>query len=89
MRYRVCRNRKVWKELPHAIHEELELPKVSVVVCSYNGGRTLRECLDSLMRVDFPDYEVILIDDGSTDETSQIAAECKYSPKGWSAVKLG
>ena len=67
--------RRVWKELPHAIHEELELPKVSVVVCSYNGGRTLRECLDSLMRVDFPDYEVILIDDGSTDETSQIAAE--------------
>lgn len=50
-------------------------PRVSVVVCSYNGGATLRECLDSLMRLDYPDYEVILVDDGSTDDTPQIAAE--------------
>ena len=67
--------RQVWKNLPHAIHEKQELPKVSVVVCSYNGGRTLRECLNSLMRLDFPDYEVILINDGSTDETAEIAAD--------------
>lgn len=49
-------------------------PRVSVVVCSYNGGATLEECLYSLSALDYPDYEVILVDDGSTDETPEIAA---------------
>lgn len=49
-------------------------PRVSVVVCSYNGGSTLAECLESLSRIRYPDYEVILVDDGSTDGTAAIAA---------------
>ncbi len=49
-------------------------PKVSVVVASYNGGRTLPACLDSLRHLNYSDYEVILVDDGSTDNTAQIAA---------------
>ncbi len=48
---------------------------VSVIVCSYNGGRTLAACLDSLGRLNYPDYEVILVDDGSTDDTAYIAAQ--------------
>ena len=48
-------------------------PRVSVVVASYNGERTLKACLDSLDRLNYPDYEVILVDDGSTDTTRQIA----------------
>lgn len=48
-------------------------PKVSVIVASYNGDRTLKACLDSLQRLNYPDYEVILVDDGSTDTTGQIA----------------
>jgi O-antigen biosynthesis protein len=48
-------------------------PRVSVVVASYNGERTLKACLDSLERLNYPDYEVILVDDGSTDSTQQIA----------------
>ena len=51
-----------------------EAPRVSVVVCSYNGGRTLEACLHSMRALDYPDYEVILIDDGSTDDTRAIAA---------------
>jgi O-antigen biosynthesis protein len=50
-------------------------PKVSVVVASYNGGKTLRTCLESLLRLNYPDYEIILVDDGSTDDTPKIAAE--------------
>jgi O-antigen biosynthesis protein len=50
-------------------------PRVSVVVCSFNGGATLRECLTSLLALDYPDYEVIVIDDGSTDHTPQILAD--------------
>ena len=49
-------------------------PKVSVVVASYNGARTLKACLASLQRLNYPDYEVLLVDDGSTDSTPQIAA---------------
>lgn len=50
-------------------------PFVSVIVCSYNGATTLAACLDSLGRLDYPAYEVILVDDGSTDNTREIAAQ--------------
>ena len=49
-------------------------PFVSVIVCSYNGGKTLASCLESLGKIDYPNYEVILVDDGSTDDTREIAA---------------
>lgn len=49
-------------------------PKVSVVVASYNGGKTLPACLTSLERLNYPNYEVILVDDGSKDDTQQIIA---------------
>jgi GT2 family glycosyltransferase len=48
-------------------------PRVSVVVCTFNGARTLRECLDGVCAVDYPDFEVIVVNDGSTDETATIA----------------
>jgi len=47
-------------------------PKVSVVVCTYNGARTLEQCLHSLLRLDYPDFEVIVVDDGSEDDTASI-----------------
>ncbi len=49
-------------------------PRVSVIVCSYNGAKTLDRCLESLKEVDYPDFEVVLVDDGSTDNTPEIAA---------------
>ncbi|HEY5915499.1 MAG TPA: glycosyltransferase, partial [Verrucomicrobiae bacterium] len=48
-------------------------PRVSVVVASYNGERTLNACLNSLEELDYPDFEVILVDDGSNDATPEIA----------------
>ncbi len=48
-------------------------PKVSVVVASYNGARTLEACLDSLRRLNYQDLEVVFVDDGSTDNTPEIA----------------
>ena len=50
-------------------------PRVSVVVCSYNGARTIRDTLEGLKRLEYPDFEVIVVNDGSTDATPQIAAE--------------
>lgn len=48
-------------------------PSVSVIVCSYNGARTIGECLQGLAQLDYPNYEVIVVDDGSTDDTAAIA----------------
>ncbi len=53
---------------------EGDWPSVSVVVCSCNGAGTLRECLDGMAQLDYPDYEVIVVNDGSTDATASIAA---------------
>jgi O-antigen biosynthesis protein len=49
-------------------------PMISVVVACYNGGRTLQSCLDSLTRLNYPSYQVIVVDDGSTDITAQVAS---------------
>ena len=46
-----------------------------MLVCAYNGSRTIRECLEGLMRLDYPDYEVIVVNDGSTDGTADIVGE--------------
>jgi glycosyltransferase involved in cell wall biosynthesis len=59
--------------LPH--RALAESPFVSVIVCAYNGGRTLPRCLESLGKINYPNYEVILVDDGSTDNTPEIAAQ--------------
>ncbi len=48
-------------------------PRVSVVVCTHNGGRTLPQCLERLRALDYPDYEVIVVDDGSSDGSAEIA----------------
>jgi len=49
-----------------------ETPRVSVIVCTYNGGKTLDQCLRSLQQLNYPDYEIIVVDDGSTDNTREI-----------------
>ena len=48
-------------------------PRVSVVICAYNAGDTLDDCLDSLGRLRYPDFEVIVVNDGSSDATGDIA----------------
>lgn len=47
-------------------------PKVSVIVCSYNGGKTLPDCLRALDEVRYPNFEIVMVDDGSKDDTHHI-----------------
>ena len=49
-------------------------PKATVLVAAYNAASTLGECLASISELNYPDYETIVIDDGSTDSTSEIAS---------------
>ena len=49
-------------------------PRVSVVVCVYNGEKTLADCLAGASRLDYPDFEVIVVDDGSSDGSAPIAS---------------
>lgn len=48
-------------------------PKISVVVCTHNGSRTLEECLTGIGRLVYPNQEIIVVDDGSEDDTAEIA----------------
>jgi O-antigen biosynthesis protein len=51
------------------------IPMVSVVICAYNAERTMRPCLESLRKLDYPNYEVVIVDDGSRDRTAEIAMD--------------
>ena len=50
-------------------------PKVSIVVPAYNAAATVGACLTSLKSLNYPNYETIVVDDGSTDSTAAIAKE--------------
>jgi glycosyltransferase involved in cell wall biosynthesis len=57
---------------------DVEWPRVSVVVCTYNGAQTIRDCMEGLARLEYPDFEVIVVNDGSTDQTAQIVSEYPF-----------
>lgn len=50
-------------------------PKVSVIVAARNEARNIREALSSLLQLDYPDYELIVVDDRSEDATGAIVDE--------------
>ncbi len=47
--------------------EPSQYPFVSVIILNYNGKHHLKTCLDSVLKTDYPNFEVILVDNGSTD----------------------
>jgi glycosyltransferase involved in cell wall biosynthesis len=50
-------------------------PRASVIVAAYNAAATVAACLRSLKLLNYPDYEVIVVDDGSSDDTARIATD--------------
>jgi GT2 family glycosyltransferase len=65
--------RAAYRELPLG-GADRSAPRVSVVVCTLNGAATIGETLDAIERLEYPDVEAIVIDDGSTDATAEIVA---------------
>ena len=59
-------------DAPFSLEKRHAWPRVSVVVCAYNAADTLEDNLRSLERLTYPDYEIILVNDGSKDATGEI-----------------
>lgn len=51
------------------------IPQISVIMPVYNGGRYLREAVDSILNQTFREFEFIIIDDGSTDDTWSVLTD--------------
>ena len=65
-----------WKKLRY-LREDIEpvsTPLISILVPARNESRILSQSLDSLLKQDYPNYEVLVIDDHSEDNTYEIAA---------------
>ncbi|MFQ5588553.1 MAG: poly-beta-1,6-N-acetyl-D-glucosamine synthase [Nitrospiria bacterium] len=65
--------RREWRKPVAHTPPALEIhPKVSILIPCHNEAETIRETIESLDRLYYPDYEVIAINDGSTDRTGEI-----------------
>ena len=55
---------------------------VTIIVPVYNVEKYIYECVDSLIKQTYKNIEIILIDDGSTDETAEIADRLERTSNG-------
>ena len=53
-----------------------DMSKVTVVIPNYNGSRFLRDCMDALKEQSFKDFDVVIVDNGSKDNGTDIVREC-------------
>lgn len=60
---------------------------ISIIVPVYNTEKYIERCLDSVMKQDYPNFEVILVNDGSTDESGIIIQKYKEMYENISYIK--
>ncbi|HEX6915556.1 MAG TPA: glycosyltransferase family 2 protein [Chitinophagaceae bacterium] len=57
-----------------SIAEGASTPLVSVITALYNSGQYINEAIDSVLEQTYPNWEMLIVDDGSTDESAEIVA---------------
>jgi len=60
---------KAQKKIQTQTQESKAWPKVAIIVLNWNGWRDTIECLESLQRLTYPNYQIIVVDNGSTDDS--------------------
>lgn len=60
-------------------NKEKKFPKISIILPARNEEKFIRHCIDSLLKQDYPDFEIILVNDESTDKTLEIMKEFEKS----------
>ena len=58
----------------HSVQDRMNTPRVSVVVPTYNRAGLIGRAVESVVKQTYADWELIMVDDGSTDETADVAA---------------
>ena len=53
------------------------MPKISIIIPVYNTEKTLKRCLNSILDQKYEDYEIILVNDGSKDNSEKVILEYK------------
>lgn len=76
----------------HLPLDTCHLPPVSIVVAAYNSADTIARCIEALLKLDYPDREIIVVDNASTDRTRDIAKSFPVRVideprRGWPAAR--
>lgn len=66
--HRIARRRRAEEQAE--LHFSRELPPLSVIICAHEESENLRNNLQSILEQDYPEYEVVVINDGNTDESA-------------------
>jgi glycosyltransferase involved in cell wall biosynthesis len=69
--------------------KEKTFPSVSVAIITYNQREFLRECIDSVLNQDYPNFEIVVADDASTDGTQEMLKEYDIKNPGKFVLCLG
>jgi len=71
------------------LHDAEAWPHISIIVPARNERRNIRRCVMSLLGQAYPNFDVIVVDDGSTDGTADILAEMQRGPGGQRLTTIG